>query len=101
MIYPIDPGIEFLFWIEETRTTMPNDCLFQSAPQLHAAYRKQGLRGATGWLEYMIEHPASKGHISPPVARGCNHFLVALYELGLSTPATHKSTRNLIEQKGH
>lgn len=98
-IFPVNRGLGFLLWIEDIRATLPEDAILIDAPTLHACYADKGIAGAAAWLSYRIEHPAGKGETSPPAARGYNHFLRALWELGLSTDFTRNQTRKLIEQR--
>jgi hypothetical protein len=99
MIYPIDPELDFLLWIEETKKSLPNGAVFHGTQQFHVVYSLWGLQGAIEWLEKSVLHPAGKGHNAPIFADGYNHFLIAILELGLSNPATRTATRDIILEK--
>lgn len=99
LIYPIDSGLPFLIWIEDIRNHLPDGSIFTEAQSLHSAYKEGGLNHAIRWLEHIVKHPTGKGEPSPSSIAGLNHFIIALWELGLNTDKTHTATRRLIEQR--
>ena len=100
-IYPLDPELPFLLWIEEVRKHLPDNAEFDDSTTLHRVYYTRGLEGAVGWLEHSILHPVSKGSQVPSYARGYNLFLAAILGLGISNPVTRESTKRIILKHQH